>query len=438
MSARNIPTYFAVFSCYIGIVALINIVGFSSPTQKQLIHENILNDQTLPIFASISHITRIFGGISATILTQFGFNLKVVVLVSSVIGMLGYELIIIAESATCIISGAALVGAYTGSVVLFTNTYIAEVALDSQRKAMGGGLGFSVRIGLFIVYFTGIWLPFRWLAVSGLIEVCVFCFLIVINPLSPVWYVQQGLDDKAKSTLLYLHGSEFDADTEIQKIKGKTLSSKISWIERFRTLKEWKVIKPMVLIAVLAFLKELGGHEAMVAFSSHILENQQAMDPKVASLFYPIFLIIGSIMCMLIMNYCKLKWLMITASIFQAISHISMAIYYLVSEHYLHCNTEYSQLCHKLAFWPIFNIALFAFSFGFGWGLVYFSLIGIMFTKHRELFTGISSAITNLANYMAIMIFFYLLKNIGGFATFLIFSSNYFIAIAFISFFLNI
>ncbi|KAI6650407.1 Sugar transporter ERD6-like 4 [Oopsacas minuta] len=438
MAQNHIQTYFAVFSCYIGALTVVFRIGFPSPTQKQLLEENILDYQTLPIFASISQLTKLIGIIAVPIVVQFGINLKAIVIVNFVIGVLGYVLIIVAESATCIITGIALEGVYAGILGMFIITYIAEISLDDQRRVMSGGYGFSVRIGLFVAYFAGIWLPFRWLAVFGLIQICLFCLLIIFNPLSPVWYVQQGLDDKAKSTLLYLHGSEFDADTEIEKIKGKTLSSKISWNESFRALKEWKVLKPTLVISVIASLKELGGHEAMVAFSSHILENQQAMDPKVASLFYPIFLIIGSIVCILIMNYCKLKWLMITASIFQAISHISMAIYYLVTEHYLHCNTEYSQLCHTLAFWPIFNIALYAFSFGFGWGLVYFALVGIMFTTHREILSAISSIISNISAYTAILVFFYLLNNIGGFATFLIFSSNYFIAIGVVYFFMNI
>ncbi|KAI6649647.1 Solute carrier family 2, facilitated glucose transporter member 8 [Oopsacas minuta] len=438
MNLSNLPTYIAVFSSYIGAISTIFIVGFPSPTQKQLIDENILDYQTLPIFASISYITCILGLSSAPLLVQLGFNLKLQVVISSVLGIAGYVLIVIANSAAYVIIGVALVGYYSGIAVIFVFAYIAEVTLDNQRKVMSGGIGFCIRLGLFIAYFAGIWLPFRWLAVFGLIQACLFCLLILFNPLSPVWYVQQGLDDKAKSTLLYLHGSEFDADTEIQKIKGKTLSSKISWIESFRTLKEWKVLKPMILMAVIASLKELGGHGAMVAFSSHILENQQAMDPKVASLFYPIFLIIGAIMCILIMNYCRLKWLMITASIFQAISYISMAIYYLVSEHYLHCNTEYSQLYHTLAFWPIFNIALFSFSFGIGWGLVYFALVGIMFTMHSELFTAITDMIAHISAYIVVMIFFYLLHNIGGFATFLIFSCNYLIAIVLVYFFFNI
>ena len=246
------------------------------------------------------------------------------------------------------------------------------------------------------------------------------------------------MDEKAKSTLLYLHGRDFDADSEIQKIKGNTLSNNISWVESIKALKEWKVLKPILIMVGISFLKEFGGHEALVAYSSHILASQQAMDPKVASLFYPIFLIVGAIVYFSIQSYCKLKWIMITASIFQAISHISMTIYYLVSEHYLHCNTEYTQLCHNLAFWPILNIAIYAFSFGLGWGLVYFALIGIVFTVHRELSAAIVGVVESLSSYSVVLIFFYLLHHFGGFIAFLILSINYIIAIGYVFFFLKV
>ena len=438
MNLKQTPKYFAAISCYIGSLTFGFILGFPSPTQKELLNEGILTYQTLPIFSSISHITRILGFIVTPILVQFGINLKIVATLSCIIGVTGYMLVIIGNSSVYVIAGIGLVGLSTGIIEIFILTYIAEVSLDNQRKIMCGWYGFGARIGLFLVYFVGIWLPYRWLAVFGLSLICVFGCLLVINPDSPVWYIQQGFYGKAKSTLLYLHGGDFDADSEIEKIKGNTLSNNISWIESIRALKEWKVLKPILIMVGIAFLKEFGGHEALVAYSSHILENQQAMDPKVASLFYPICLIAGASVCILIIKYFKLRWLLITASIFQAISHISMAIYYLVSEHYFHCNTEYTQLCHSLAFWPILNIAIYAFAFGLGWGLVYFALVGILFTVHREFSASISAIVANFAAYSVILIFFYLLLNIGGFITFLIFSVNYLIAIIYVFFFLKI
>ena len=434
----NIGTYFAVLTSYIGAFTTIFIIGFPSPTQKELLQENILDYQTLPVFASISHATRVIGIIFTTILVEFGFNLKTITAVNCISAVIGYVLIITANSATCIIMGVGLVGFYTGNSVLYMNTYAAVIALDHQRKLLSGGIGFCVRIGLFIAFFAGIWLSFRWLAVLGLIITCTFCLMVIVNPTSPVWYIQHGMDEKAISTLRYLHGEDFDTGSEVEKIKGNTLSRNIKWIEGIKSLKHWNVSKPILFMIGIAFLKEFGGHEGMVAFSSHVLENQQAIDPKVASLFYPICLIVGAIVYLSIQSCCKLKWIMITASIFQAISHISMTIYYLVSEHYLHCNTEYTQLCHNLAFWPILNIAIYAFSFGLGWGLVYFALLGIVFTVHRELFTAICSVTTNITNYIVVILFYYLLTNIGGFATFLVFSVNYFIAIVYVYFFMNI
>ena len=434
---KQTPTYFAAISCYIGSLTFGFILGFPSPTQKELLDEGILTYQTLPIFSSISHLTRIIGYIATPILVQFGINLKIVAVLSCIIGVTGYMLVIIGNTAVCVITGVGLVGLYSGIIGIFILTYIAEVSLDNQRKIMSGGFGFCIRIGLFLVYFVGIWLPYRWLAVFGLSLICVFGCLLVINPNSPVWYVQQGLDEKAKSTLLYLNGGDFDADSEIEKIKGNTLSKNISWTESIRALKEWKVLKPILIMVGIAFLKEFGGHEALVAYSSQILSSQQAMDPKVASLFYPICLIIGAIVCILIQSYLKIKWLMITASIFQAISHLSMAVYYLVSEGYLHCVTKYSQVCHSIAFWPILNVAIYAFSFGLGWGLVYFALVGTVFTVHREFSAAITGVVVNVSSFSVILIFFYLLHNVGGFVIFLILSLNYLIAIVYVSFFLK-
>ena len=439
MNFKDFPTYVAVISSYIGVYSSMFILYFASPTQKQLIEEGILDFTTLPMFASLPYFTKVIGYITTPILLQFGINLKIIVTIDALIGLFGYLLIISADSAATIIIGVSLVGFYGGILAVCMFTYVTEVAVCSQRKITSGGIGFCIRIGLFFTYFIGIWLCFRWLAVFGLVLVCLTSFLHLLNPLSPAWYVQQGLNDKAKSTLYYLHGNEFDADAEIDQIKNEILGSKVSWNESIKALKEWRVLKPILLMCVLGLLKELGGHEAMVSFSTRVLENQQALNPKVAALFYPIFLIAGAILCILILKYCKkMKWVLIIASIFQATSHMSMAVYYFVSENYLRCNTENSQLCHTLSLWPISNIALYAFSFGFGWGVLFFSLAGVIFTIHKDFSFGITNACVCFCAFIDVIVFIFLLRNLGGALTFLILSFNYIAAIAYIYFFINI
>ena len=178
MGLEEAPTYFAIVSSYIGESSITFIMGFPSPTQKQLIEEKIIDYQTLPIFSSISHYTTILGMIAVPLLVQLNINLKILATISCLIGGAGYLLIISANSAVHVIIGVALVGFLAGNAAIWVNNYVPEVALDNQRRIMTGG------IGLFLVYFAGIWLSFRWLAVVGLLLICLFSILLQLNPLS--------------------------------------------------------------------------------------------------------------------------------------------------------------------------------------------------------------------------------------------------------------
>ena len=345
MGLGEFHTYFAVITCYIGAFSVIFISGYSSPTLKQLEQEGILNYYTLPVFASIMHVTKILGLIILPCLAQTNISISVVVLADSIVGAVGWMLVIITESPLTLILGVGLVGLYNGITSVFLITYVPEICLEGQRRVLSGGLGFSDRIGIFFVYLFGIWLSFRWLAVVGLGSVVLFICLMLFSPHSPVWLVRQGLESRAVDTLRYLHGASFDADREIQIIQSVEAGTRFSWRTSFSALREFRVLKPIMLVTSLAIFSALGGHAAMLSFSSRILESQHGMDPKVASLFYPIFLIIGGIVSLFALKCFKLKSLLIVASSFQSLSHFSMAIYFLVSEHYLNCVSGYSQLC---------------------------------------------------------------------------------------------
>ena len=441
MMFGELPTYFAAATCYIGIFSMIFIIGYPSPTQKQLVDDGLLDYYTLPIFASINHLTRTIALIMVPILVQFNASIYIIVSLGCLIGLIGWVCVIMAESALLIIVGMSLLGVYTGVIAVFVYTYVPEVCLDSQRRLMSGGLGFSVRISLFFTYLVGIWLSYCWMAIAGISIICIFCMMLLFNPMSPPWYISHGLDERAKNTLIYLHAKDIDADAEMQNIKSEiSVTNSTTLLERFKLLVDWKIIKPIIIMCGFGSLKELGGHEAMVAFSSHILETQHAMDPKVASLFYPIFLVIGAIVSLSLLNYCRLKWQLIIAIALQALAQASMALYYLISEDQLQCHTinSKSHICRVISFWPISNIALYSFGFALGWGLIYFTLIGIMFPIQRELSSGVTDSFTNMSAYVVIMVFYFLLHSIGGFLTFLLLSFEHIVAIVYVYFLLNL
>ena len=432
------PTYFAAFTCYVAILEIVFIMGFISPTWKQLIEEEIISKEILSVYASISSLGLIVGFILMLFCLQCQINSNTLAILTSVVGASGWLMIISAVSASVIISGMFLVGLSLGFSELFAELYIREISLSSQRKVLGGIIGFCYRISVFFVYALGIWLSFRWLAVVGLLILLLLVFLISINPLSPEWYVSQGLEEQGKQTLLYLHGKDFDADAELLNIRNDLSNKQFTWIDSIKALRNWKILKPILLITALTCFKELGGYDVMLSLSSHILENQQGMDPKVASLFYPIFLIVGAIFSMIIYKFCKLKWLIIAGNVLQTLSHLSMSIYYFVSDRYFHCTVENSQICQTISFWPITNVALFAFAFSLGWGLTYSSLITILIVSYREISLLIPNLTCCVCMFSVINLFYFLLNTIGAFSTFLCLAVVNLTSIFFVYFSINI
>ena len=440
MKLREIPTYYSVATCYIGIFSIVFILGYPSPTQKQLIDEGLLDYNSLPIFASIKNLTKTLGLLIVPILIQCNISMYIQIRIGCVIGMIGWMCILLAKSASLMILGAGLLGFYTGVFAIFTFTYVPEICLDSQVKVLSGGYGFCIRIALFVTYLIGIWLTYDWMAIVGLAMIFTFCLLLLFSPISPSWYVRHNMINRAKDTLEYLHGKDIDADSEIKKIQDKLPIQQDTILDKLKYFMDWKVNKLILVMSGLGFLKEFGGHEAMVSLSSHILENQSAMNPKVASLFYPIFLIIGAIVSLSILNCCKLKFQSMLAASLQALAHLSMAVFYLVSENTFHCQEMNHQTlsCQLLSIWPIVNVSLYSFSFAVGWGLIYYSLMGILFPTHREWSSAVTDTFANLSAYFVILTFYYLLHSIGGFWTFLLFSLEHVVTVLYVYFAINV
>ena len=435
---RELPTYFSLLPGYIGAFTVAFLVGYPSPTQKQLLQEGILGYYSLPIFASIMYFTRIVGLVSLPCIMQTNISTNVIALVNCIVGAIGWILVIVAETPYVLISGVGIAGFSNGVMLVFINSYVAEISRDCQRRVLSGALGFSMRIGLLLVYSLGIWLSFRWLAVAGLCLVVLFACLMFFTPHSPVWFVRQGLHTRAVDTLLYLHGDDFDANTEIQNISNTNASAQSSLRDSLTALKDLKVLKPILIVTFVGIFEELGGHPAIISFSSHILENQGGIDAKLSAIFYPAFLIFGSIISIKILNHFKLKWLLIVTSSTQALSHFSMAMYYFVSQRLVNCNNLSPQLCHLFSFWPVLNLAMYGFSFSLGFGSVLYSIMGIMYTSYKEISVAISEIVLNFVSYFVVYIFYILLHLIGGFWTFLLLSSIHVISVVVIYIILDI
>ena len=416
---RELPSFLVATSCYIAIILLSWGSAFPAPTSQELLNTGLLNKKNFAIFASISHIA----ALAPFLLIVFFVKkpeIKILVVIGSALGTVAWYLIASADSAAYLIVAMTLIGIQNGLILTCLPGYLSEIVLDNRKTFYNAVLGFMFRIGVLLVYLMGIWVSFRWLAIIALVLELILVLIMLTNPYSPAWLVQKNLSRRAKGTLLYLHGEGFDADQEIENIKGRMVGNRENWCDALKALREWKYLKTILIVSVLVIFKEAGGHEAMVTFSSHILEVQTSLQPRVAALCYPISLIIGGLTSISIVNHCNLKVLLMLTTLFQALSHLSMSVYFFVSVNYFHCVTApHNHICTSLAFWPIANIAFYAFSFSLGWGTIIFIIFGRMFTAYQEISFIIIVVVTGISSYVTVVAFFFMFQFAGGLFAFL-------------------
>ena len=89
-------------------------------------------------------------------LVQNNWSNNLIGIVNCVVGGVGWLMVIMAQSSYAIITGVGLVGFYSGVTTVVLSSYVAEISLEQQRSLLSGGLGFSMTVGLLLVYSIGI------------------------------------------------------------------------------------------------------------------------------------------------------------------------------------------------------------------------------------------------------------------------------------------
>lgn len=414
---RKIPITFLATTCYTGTLLIGFENGFVSPTANSLIEFTPMTLTILPIFAGM-----IFSGtlIMLPILsfTSHTINTKCLLIVSTIPGCVGWFTAVTGSDVFSMLLGRCLLGVQT-SVLFLTIVYVGENSPVESRRFYCSGIGISIRFGVVLTYLLGIWVSFRSLALTAIILEVIFVCLLVLNPISAVWLVQQGLENRAKEVLLYFHGREFDTDSEIAEMKRNNIV-KLSVLQKLSQLSKWKVVKPIIIVTTLNNFKPLSGYPFLLAFSSEILSKQQGLPPNVAALFFPITVLVGNMLGQQLVSRFNIRRILISTTAILVLSHISMTIYFVSADHiFASSNNQYSSFHSTFSFWPILNIAIFGTCFGVGFDSVLYSLQGEAFdSNNRDLSVCILHTMGAVFSFLAIVAFQFVFTLLGGTLTF--------------------
>ena len=155
---------------------------------------------------------------------------------------LGILLIVFAKSSAMLIIGRLLYGS-SGAFAVLVPAYTSEISEQSIKVMMmmmimmmmmsiKGALGSLQQLincmGCLFVGVLGKYVEWRLMTGIFLFIPVLMSVWMFFMPESPVFLVAQGKMDQAKDSLLFLRGPQFDAESELTKIRKNVEASKVS------------------------------------------------------------------------------------------------------------------------------------------------------------------------------------------------------------------
>ena len=388
--------------------------AYTSPIEDAILKSGVLNINTFPIFTSALFVGGLFGSFIVGPTSEW-IGIRTSLIVSSQVGILGCMLLVWQNDTISMILGRLLIGLYMAFLAACLPVYNAEVSTPRIKPFSAAMFGVSLRMGIMLVYVLGIWLESRWLAIINMITIMIVSLSFVfILPESPKWLRKNGWNERADQACEYLYDSlqensllpqstEEATHTEIELSQDHTLCYQdMSFNQKVNSYFVWPVLRPLLIVISVHFLKIFSGHQYLMAYTAHTLDGAVSIDPRIAELFYPVSLLLGALLFLWAINRIHWKKLLLLTTFVQILTNGLMSlIFYLSIERY-HCASTANDLmfCDISQYILILLIGIYGCAFGLGWGSMSWWLYGTILHHH---YIRISSGIINLILYSGIL-----------------------------------
>ena len=407
-------------------------LGYPSPTLRELLRLKLLDITTYPTFVSL-YVVGIAVGNMLSIPASKYLGRKLTVILSSLFGALGWVLIAGGTGPEHLLVGRFLTGSAGGFGAPIIAIYIGEIAPVNARGFLSNFQGLYELLGTLLVYLFGIFLSFRWLAVVGLVLILVQVSLTLLHPYSPVWLYSRGLERMAKKVLISVRKEGENVSQEILAIKSalQVNEKRLSIQHYVRVIFVKYRLKALFLGIFLALGFINTGVDIINSYTAPLLENSKVIDPNVIAICVPIFGLLSGILNLFLIEPFGRKPLMLVSTSVITLMMISlMGYFFLIDNLGVNCTNIESEMngtestrdvCKWIIFWPALSLAVLKFGYQFGWGSVFYVLLGEMFPiRIKEFGSGFTLFVLNVHGVTVLTIFPYISEAIGNGFTFLI------------------
>ncbi len=409
----------------LGAFAMGGVVGWSSPALPQMEAEgsspHLTPAQAGWVGSLVCVGALLQGPLTGWVMTRLGRRSTMAL--ACVPCLAGWALMAAAQDVWMLYAGRLLAGVAVGAYSVVVPVYIGEVAAPQIRGALGTFFQMMVVSGIFSMYFAGVWLSWRSLALMGALSPLALALLMLtVMRDSPTSYVARGKPELAKKSLTWLRDSE-DVSREMDSIQHAVQEAQQTSndLSIFNVLCSTNptIYKPVYLSAYLMSAQRLSGINIIMFYTVDIFKaaGATAIDPSWATAIVGAVQIVAVTFSSLINNRIGRRPVLITTEIILA---LALAVFGAFS----YLQTSKPSLAESLGWLPLASMALFMVAFNIGPGPLAWLMTGeIVPSRAKGAVSGVASIVNWSQAFLVALSFHYLNQQLGTYGTYWLYAS---------------